>query len=108
MLEVGMFFCGNCGGTINKALSYEEKPIDDCNNCGFYEWIFEPVEDLEMEIGTRVVMDNCYEAKKYPNKVWITRSKPWLLGHGAKVVLLEGFTGGFSVDCLKVVEEEHD
>ncbi|MCY9593740.1 hypothetical protein [Paenibacillus chitinolyticus] len=58
-----------------------------------------------MEIGTKVIMVNCYEARKYPDKVWVTRSNPWELGHGAKVVLLEGKSGGFSVDCLKIVEE---
>jgi hypothetical protein len=57
-----------------------------------------------MEIGTKVKMVNCYEARKNPDKVWVTRSKPWELGHGQKVVLLEGKTGGFSVDCLEVVK----
>lgn len=57
-----------------------------------------------MEIGTKVVMVNCFEARKNPDKVWVTRSEPWKLGHGEEVVLLEGKSGGFSVDCLKVVE----
>lgn len=57
-----------------------------------------------MEIGTKVKMVNCYEARKDPDKVWVTRSEPWELGHGQKVVLLEGKTGGFSVDCLEIAE----
>jgi hypothetical protein len=57
-----------------------------------------------MEIGTKVKMVNCYEARKYPEEVWVTRSQTWELGHGQKVVLLEGRTGGFSVDCLEEVK----
>lgn len=57
-----------------------------------------------MEIGTKVKMVNCYEAKKNPEKVWVTRSEPWELGHGEEVVLLKGKSGGFSVNCLEVVE----
>jgi hypothetical protein len=59
-----------------------------------------------MEIGTKVKMVNCYEARKNPDKVWVTRSEPWELGQGQKVILLEGKTGGFSVDCLEIVEEK--
>ena len=58
-----------------------------------------------MKIGTKVVMVNCYEARKYPDKVWVTRSEPWELGDGTKVVLLEGKSGGFSVDYLEIVKE---
>lgn len=61
-----------------------------------------------MEIGTKVVMVNCFEARKDPDKVWVTRSEPWALGRGAMVVLLEGKSGGFSVDCLKVVGDTHE
>jgi hypothetical protein len=61
--------------------------------------------DKNMKIGTKVKMVNCYEARKNPNKIWTTRSEPWELGHGQKVVLLEGKTGGFSVDCLEEVKE---
>ncbi len=57
-----------------------------------------------MKIGTKVKMINCYEATKNPDKVWVTRSEPWELGHGEEVVLLKGKSGGFSVNCL--VESE--
>ena len=56
-----------------------------------------------MKIGTQVVMINCMEARTNPDKVWTTRSEPWSLGHGEMVVLLEGKSGGFAVDRLKVV-----
>lgn len=59
-----------------------------------------------MKIGTKVKMVNCYEAKKYPGKVWVTRSESWELGHGQKVVLLEGKSGGFSLDCLEIADEK--
>ncbi len=59
-----------------------------------------------MKIGTHVKMVNCYEAGKYRDKVWITRSEPWLLGHGAEVVLLEGKAGGFSTEFLMEVSDD--
>ena len=58
-----------------------------------------------MKIGTKVKMVNCMEADKYVGRIWVTRSNPWKLGHGAEVVLLEGFSGGFSTACLQIVEE---
>lgn len=58
-----------------------------------------------MKIGDKVVMVNCYEARKHPDKVWTVRSEPWALGHGQMVVLLEGKSGGFSVDNLRVVND---
>lgn len=56
----------------------------------------------EFRPGDYVKMINCYEAKLNPDKIWVVRSKPWELGHGEKVVLLEGKTGGFACDCLKL------
>ena len=58
-----------------------------------------------MKIGTKVKMVNCYEATQNPDKVWVTRSEPWELGHGAMVVLLEGKAGGFAVDCLEIAND---
>jgi len=54
-----------------------------------------------------VVMVDCYEATmdKYKDKEFVVRSEPWKLGHGEEVVLLEGKSGGFSTDCLKLVVE---
>jgi hypothetical protein len=56
-----------------------------------------------MKIGTKVKMVNCAEAEhpKYKDKIWKTRSKPWNLC-GTEVVLLEGFSGGFSTECLEI------
>lgn len=57
-----------------------------------------------MKIGTKVVMINCVEADENRDKVWITCSKPWTLGHGEEVVKLKGKAGGFATSCLRVVE----
>jgi hypothetical protein len=57
-------------------------------------------------IGTKVRMVNCLEAENPKNQhVWITRSEPWQLGHGAWVVSLEGKAGGFDVTKLELAEE---
>jgi len=56
-----------------------------------------------MKTGTKVKMVNCAEARKYPDKIWTTRSEPWEMC-GTMVVLLEGKSGGFAVDCLEVVD----
>lgn len=58
-----------------------------------------------MKIGTSVKMVNCFEAEKYGDKVWTTRTEPWQLGDGTWVVALEGKGGGFAVDKLAVVNE---
>jgi hypothetical protein len=56
-----------------------------------------------MEIGTKVKMIDCLEAKEYGDRVWVTRSEPWDLC-GTMVVLLEGKRGGFSLEKLKIIE----
>lgn len=65
----------------------------------------EYLENVTMKIGTKVKMINCAEANhpKYKDRIWKTRSNPWRLC-GSMVVLLEGFSGGFSIECLEVVE----
>ena len=55
-----------------------------------------------MKVGTKVIMVNCPEAKKYKGRIWTTRSEPWE-GCGTKLVLLEGYRGGFDVSRLKEV-----
>ncbi len=57
-----------------------------------------------MTIGTKVRMVNCLEAERYKDKIWTTRSEPWMLC-GSKVVLLEGKSGGFATEFLEIVEE---
>jgi len=59
----------------------------------------------DMPVGTKCVMVNCAEAELHKGKVWETRSEPWQLGHGAWVVLLEGYCGGFLVDKLALEED---
>ena len=56
-----------------------------------------------MKIGTKVVMVDCLEAEAYRSRTWIIRSEPWDVC-GSMVVLLEGYRGGFAVDCLRVVD----
>lgn len=55
-----------------------------------------------LKIGDSVMMVNCYEAEKYPDKVWVVRSEPWEVC-GSEVVLLEGKSGGFDTSCLRKV-----
>ncbi len=56
-----------------------------------------------MPVGTKVRMVNCAEAEKYKDRIWTTRSAPWMCC-GTLVVLLEGKTGGFAVDMLEIME----
>ena len=57
-----------------------------------------------MNIGTTVMMVNCAEAEKYKDRIWTTRSKPWLLPNGERFVLLEGYSDGFPLRCLHEIE----
>ena len=59
-----------------------------------------------MPIGTRVRIVNSLEAESRRGTVWITRSAPWELYKGKWVVLLKGYSGGFSLDCLEIAEEQ--
>jgi hypothetical protein len=54
--------------------------------------------------GTKVKMVHCLEAEEYPGRVWTTESKPFRIGSGAWIVLLEGYRYGFYVRCLEAVE----
>jgi len=58
---------------------------------------------MNLNIGDKVVMVNCYEALKNPDKVWTVRSKPFDVC-GCECVMLEGKSGGFEVDCLELVK----
>jgi len=49
--------------------------------------------------GDTVVMHSCYEAPKHEGRIWTVRSEPWDLC-GTEVVLLEGYSGGFSTEKL--------
>ena len=49
--------------------------------------------------GDKVVMHSCYEASKHHGRIWTVRSEPWDLC-GSEVVLLEGYSGGFSTENL--------
>jgi hypothetical protein len=49
VIEIGYFFCGNCGLIESKiSAPYEKKDHEACVRCGFDdEFIFEPTGDLE-------------------------------------------------------------
>ena len=64
--------------------------------------------NVQLPVGSRVVMRDCLEAEIHNGKIWVTRSEPWRLGHGAWVVLLEGFRGGFLVDRLEMQKDRCD
>jgi hypothetical protein len=49
-------------------------------------------------------MVNCLEAERHKDKIWTTRSEPWMLC-GSEVVLLEGKAGGFATEFLEIAEE---
>lgn len=53
-------------------------------------------------VGNRVRMVNCREAKIYKGKTWEVRSEPWKCGDTI-VVLLKGKSGGFDVRCLEQI-----
>lgn len=61
---------------------------------------------MSLKPGDKVVMHTCYEAskEKYRDKVWTVRSNPWMLC-GTEVVLLQDFSGGFSTEFLRKVDE---
>ena len=58
-----------------------------------------------MKPGDKVMMVDCREARDEPGRIWTVASEPWELGHGQWVVKLEGKRGGFSMKCLRKVEE---
>ncbi len=58
----------------------------------------------EIKKGDKVVMTDCFEADFHKGEVWEVVSDPWEVC-GSLCVLLEGYSGGFDVECLtKVVE----
>lgn len=58
---------------------------------------------MKIKIGDKVKMVGCMEAEKYPDRIWTVKSGPWDICKST-LVGLEGFRGGFSVECLLVVE----
>jgi len=58
--------------------------------------------------GDKVRMtDKYFEGEQHAGKVWKVRSWPWTTC-GEEVVLLEGFTGGYAVDGLELVERSSE
>lgn len=56
-----------------------------------------------MKIGDKVIMNNRYMVPdKNKGRVYTVKSEPWDLC-GTECVLLEGYSGGYAVDGLTVV-----
>jgi hypothetical protein len=64
-----------------------------------------------LPIGSKVKMVDCFEAETHAGRIWTTGCEPWQLGTekrpGKWLVLLDGFRGGFSVECLEwIIDKE--
>lgn len=112
--DTDQFVCSGCGIELQGWAEIERD--DESDDVTEHEYVFKFCPECgadvrpsreQMKIGTKVVMVNCREAEKYSGKVWTTLSEPWECC-GAELVLLEGYFGGFAVNCLKVVEEEYE
>ena len=58
-----------------------------------------------LKIGDKVVMNDKYRVNEQnKGRVWIVRSEPWDCC-GSLVVLLEGYSSGYAVDGLDIVQE---
>jgi hypothetical protein len=53
--------------------------------------------------GDKVVMVNCLEAETHKDKVWVTKSEPWILSGHTEVIMLEGYRGCFATEMLQKV-----
>ena len=58
--------------------------------------------DKDTPLGTAVVV------RKDDGELFetVTRSKPWALGHGQKVILVDGIAGGYLLERV-VIKEPH-
>ena len=52
-----------------------------------------------------VIMVDCYEAERHEGEVWAVASNPWQLC-GKEVVMLEGFSGSFATEFLRLTDKE--
>ena len=101
--EDGAIKCGCCGGGLLRD-KYGKLP-DLCPAChegvDWSAW----EESGALKPGDKVVMNGNYHvSEENRGKVWRVRSEPWLCC-GTLVVLLEGKSGGYSVDGLDLVKE---
>jgi len=96
--DIGYHFCPEC----KKVFNDERNPIKEykfCPYCG--QPLDQPLEELL--IGEKVKMVKCLEAEKYKDRVWVVASEPWKVGD-SWVVRLNGYSGGFDIECLEVVK----
>lgn len=54
--------------------------------------------------GDKVVMHSSGISHSYSGKVWVCRSDEWAHPHGGRAILLEGYSGGVSVEGLALVD----
>ena len=58
--------------------------------------------NASVPIGTPVMFRRIVDGPEFPSK---TRSKAWALGHGRNVVLIDGKSGGWCLDFIRVVAD---
>lgn len=60
---------------------------------------------IDLKIDDHVIMVGCLEAKSHVSEVWKVASEPWTVC-GSEVVLLAGYSGGFSTKFLQKIDQE--
>lgn len=55
----------------------------------------------QFKVGDQLVMIDCFEAKKYKDRVWTCRHQSYLASSGDYWVFLEGFSGSFICEYLR-------
>jgi len=64
-------------------------------------------EQGKLKPGDRVRMNDRYRVSdRYRGLVFTVTSDPWMCG-GSEIILLDGYSGGYSTDGLDLVEEEN-
>ncbi|WP_199615523.1 hypothetical protein [Paenibacillus alkalitolerans] len=83
-VEIGIFFCGNCGHEQRTNVTYQEKPSEPCKRCGFEnDWIFEPtgtdvdVKEVEEALNKFVSVDIVHRQIAWYGKYTI-ESERWI------------------------------
>ncbi len=62
--------------------------------------------ERKLKPGDRVSMNEKYKvSNRYQGMIFTVSSDPWMCG-GAEIILLDGYSGGYSTDGLTLVEEE--
>lgn len=75
--------------------------IDHCRKSRYYSHMKNEAENTNIKKGNQVVMHTCPEASKYSGKTWTVSTDPQVVC-GSLVVWLEGYSGCFACEYLKV------